>query len=100
MRKMNPVVDIGLPNLDAMQIDSLAEDCEKEASTFILNEVPSKSIDDLSISCILDLEEELELTIDIDIVQKYETGHDLEDVMNRTSAHVFEWLERKLRGMK
>ena len=100
MRKMNPVVDIGLPDLDEDTLDSLAEECEEEVTNFILREIPPKSIEELTISCSLNLEQELQLDIEVDIVQKYDTGHDLEKVINQASEFGSDWLEQKLRGMK
>ena len=100
MRTMPPVVDIGLPPLDEETLNALAEECEKAVTDFILNDIPSKSIDELSISCILNLDDELELIIDIDLVQKYDTGHDLEAVSNRASEYASEWLEQQIKGMK
>ena len=97
---MKPVVDIGLPELDEDTLNALTEECETELSSFILNEIPGKSIEELSITCILELEEELQLTIDIDIVQKYDTGHDLEEVSNRASDYASDWLEQRLKEMK
>ncbi|MFW9918135.1 MAG: DUF3194 domain-containing protein [Candidatus Thorarchaeota archaeon] len=97
---MKPVVDIGLPDLDEEQIDALAEACEKQITSFILNEIPSKSIDELSISCTLDLDDELHLAIDIDIIQKYSTGQNLEEITNRASEYASDWLERQLKEMK
>ena len=100
MKKMPSVVDIGLPELDEEKLDALTEECEQEITTFILNSIPSKSIDEFSVSCILELETDLSLTVDIDIVQKYETGQDLESIINRASEYASEWLEQTLKGMK
>ncbi len=97
---MKTVVDIGLPDIDEDEIGTLTEECEREITNFILNEIPSKSIDDLSISCTLELEKELDLTIDIEIIQKYDTGHDLESIIEKALIYASEWLEARLKEMK
>ncbi len=100
MSKMNPVVEVGLPVLDEEIIDTLAEECEQEVTRFILDEIPAKSIETLLITCTLEFDKELHLTIEIDVDQKYETGQDLDVITTRASEHVSEWLEKRLREMQ
>ena len=100
MREMSPVIDIGLPDLSSDQLDSLTEECENEISEYILKEIPGKSLEDFFVICMLELEDELHLTIDINIVQRYDTGHNLEEVIDNASQFGSDWLEKRLKELK
>jgi len=100
VREMPHVVDIGLPRLDEEQIDALAEDCEQEITRFILHEIPSKSIEDMTVTCILEFEQQLDLSIEIEITQKYDSGHVLESVIERASQYGYDWFEKRLLELK
>ncbi|MFW9908713.1 MAG: DUF3194 domain-containing protein [Candidatus Thorarchaeota archaeon] len=98
---MSPVVEIGLPQLDEEKVGQLAENCEQEISNYILSVVPSKSIEEMSISCVLEIaDEQLNVNIDVDIIQKYDTGQDLEEIIENASEHGAKWLEGKLLELK
>ena len=100
MREMTPVVEIGLPELDEEQIDLLIEECEQEITKFILNAISAKSLEDLTIVCILETSDQLDAFIEIDIAQQYDTGHNLEELVENATRHGYDWLEEKLRGLK
>ncbi|MGY5853081.1 MAG: DUF3194 domain-containing protein [Candidatus Thorarchaeota archaeon] len=98
---MNPEpVEIGLPDLSADIIERLTEECEEELTRFILEKVPQKSVDELLVSCILELTTQLDIDIEINIVQKYDTGVSLDQLIESASEYGTEWLETRLREMK
>ncbi len=97
---MSPVIDIGLPDLSDDQLDNLVEECENEVSEYILKEIPGKSLEDFFVTCMLELDEELHLTIDINIVQRYDTGHNLNEIIEKASQYGSDWLEKRLKELK
>lgn len=101
MREMNTVIDIGLPDISEDVIEQLAEDCESQVTDFIKNHVPAKSIETLFITCSLSLSDgQLDVDIDIDISQKFDTGHDLDNLLHDAIDCGEKWLEDKLKEMK
>ncbi|MFX0053973.1 MAG: DUF3194 domain-containing protein [Promethearchaeota archaeon] len=92
--------EIGLPNLDDQQIESLAEECEDELIKFILGKIPKKSVAELSVSCILDFDEELDVDIQIDLEQSYDTGNQLDEILDDATRYGTEWLEKRLKELK
>ncbi|MFW9848953.1 MAG: DUF3194 domain-containing protein [Candidatus Thorarchaeota archaeon] len=96
---MTPVVEIGLPELDEEQLNSLVEECEQEISNFILSKIPVKSVEDLTVVCIFELSDQLDVSIEIDVSQKYDTGHNLEELIEKATQHGYEWLEKQLREL-
>ena len=93
-------VDIGLPDLNEEDIEGLAEECEAEISTYVLRVVPRKSIEELSINCTIELGNQLELDVQMDLVQGYDTGLNLDKLLQDASAYAAEWLEKRLRELK
>ncbi len=93
-------VDIGLPDLNEADIEGLAEECEAEISAYILKQVPRKSIEELSVSCTIELGSELELDVQLDLVQGYDTGLDLDKLLHDATMHGVDWLEKRLRELK
>jgi len=93
---MTPVVEIGLPELDEEQVNSLVEECEQEISNFILSKIPAKSVEDLTVVCIFELSDQLDVFIEIDVTQKYDTGDNLEELIEKATQHGYEWLEKQL----
>lgn len=101
MREMSrEPVDIGLPDLNEDDIEGLAEECEAEISMYILREVPKKSIEEMSVNCTIELGSELELDVQLDLVQGYDTGLDLDKLLQDATAHAADWLEKRLRELK
>ncbi len=101
MREMSIIIDIGLPDISEDIIEQLAEECEVKVSDFIKNKVPEKSLDVLFITCSLNLlDGQLDVNIDIDINQSFDTGHDLDDLLQEAVDCGVEWLEKKLMEMK
>ena len=101
MREMSrEPVDIGLPNLNEEDIEGLAEECEAEISTYILRRVPKKSIEEMSVNCTIELGSELELDVQMDLVQGYDTGLDLDKLLQDATVHGADWLEKRLRELK
>lgn len=103
MREMNPVTSIGLPNLNDSDIEKLAEECESEISRFVLGKVPKKSISDMSVVCMIELSpdrSQLDMDIQVDISQSYDTGHSLENLVDEATEQASLWLERRLMEMK
>ncbi|TFG07629.1 DUF3194 domain-containing protein [Candidatus Thorarchaeota archaeon] len=101
MREMRPIADeIGLPDLSEEQIEILAEACEARVTDYILDKIPKKSIEELSVSCTLQLGEQLDVDIDIDLSQKYEVGSDLDDLLSEAAEYGTAWLENRLRELK
>ena len=97
---MKPIVEIGLPDLHAEDLDVLIEGCEQEVSEFILESIPSKSISELSVSCSLELNSELDLDFQITLIQQYDTGHNLDELINQAMDLGAKWLEKRLVEMK
>lgn len=101
MREMNAIIDIGLPDISEEIIEQLAEECEVLVTDFIKSKVPEKSIDILFITCSLNLiDRQLDVNIDIDISQAFNTGHDLDDLLQEAVDCGVKWLENKLMEMK
>lgn len=98
--KMKPPVDVGLPSLDSSEIEILAEKCEEEITAFIFQRIPQKSIEEMTVSCALEMNEQLNLEIEIEINQKYDTGHELENIIEKAADYGSDWLEGRLREMK
>ena len=101
MREMSIIIDIGLPDISEDTIEQLAEECEVQVMEFIRSQVPEKSLDSLFITCSLNLlDDQLDVNIDIDISQAFDTGHDLDDLLQEAMDSGVEWLEKKLMEMK
>ena len=101
MREMNPTLSIGLPDLSEEILEQLAEECEAQVSKFILKKIPEKSIETLFVSCILELQDgQLDLDVQLEITQLFETGHSLEDLLQEATHFGVEWLENQLTEMK
>ena len=101
MSKMSPTLSIGLPELSQEVIEKLAEECEAQVSQFILKKIPEKSIETLFVSCTLDLvDNQLDLDVQIEISQLFDTGHSLDDLLQEATDFGVEWLETKLTEMK
>jgi len=99
--EMSVIIDIGLPDISEDIIEQLAEECEVQVTEFIKNKVPEKSIDVLFVTCSLNLlDGQLDVNLDIDISQAFDTGHDLDDLLQETVDCGVEWLEKKLMEMK
>jgi hypothetical protein len=98
---MTPVIDIGLPDISEETIEQLAEECEVQVLEFIKKQVPEKSLEALFITCSLNLSNgQLDVDIDIDISQTFDTGHDLDNLLQEAIDCGEEWLEKKLMEMK
>ena len=98
---MSPTLSIGLPELSEEVIEHLAEECEAQVSKFILEIIPEKSIDTLFVSCTLDLVDgQLDLDIQLEINQLFDTGHSLDDLLQDATNFGVEWLENQLTEMK
>ena len=98
---MCPTVDeIGLPPLSDEDIEKLAEDCEARITEFILKRIPKKSVDELSVSCSLQLSDQLDIDVQIDISQGYEEGTPLDVLLDEAASHGVAWLEARLKEMK
>jgi hypothetical protein len=97
---MDSIVNIGLPELSEDDLEQLVQDCSAEVTNFITGKIPQKSIEEISVVCSLDLDEKLDLDISIVISQKYQTGHDLEEIVDQATLHGTEWLEKRLVEMK
>ena len=98
---MNTIIDIGLPDISEEVIGQLAEDCEDHVLEFIRSKISEKSMETLLISCSLNLiDSQLDVEIDIDISQNYDTGHDLDDILKEASDYGVNWLETQLMEMK
>ncbi len=93
-------VEIGLPDLSEDDIESLAEQCQAEITKFILNKVPKKSIEEMFVSCAIELGNELQLDVHLDLVQSYDTGLELDGLLKEATDHGTDWLERRLRELK
>jgi len=101
VREMTPVINIGLPDISDDIIEQLAEECESQVLDFIKNHVPEKSLETLFIACSLSLSDgQLDVDIDIDISQKFDTGHDLDNLLQDAVDCGEKWLENKLMEMK
>ena len=101
MREMSIIIDIGLPDISEDTIEQLAEECEVQVMEFIKSQVPEKSLDTLFITCSLNLlDGQLDVNLDIDISQAFDTGHDLDDLLQEAMDCGAEWLEKKLMEMK
>jgi GGDEF domain-containing protein len=91
---------IGLPEISEEVIEQLAERCEEQVSKFILKEIPEKSIDTMFVSCTLELvDSQLDLDVQLEISQLYDTGHSLDDLLQEATDFGVEWLETQLTEM-
>ncbi|UCE11379.1 MAG: DUF3194 domain-containing protein [Candidatus Thorarchaeota archaeon] len=97
---MDPIAEIGLPDLSEDDLEQLVQDCEAEVTNFILGKVPQKSIEEISVVCSLDLDEKLDLEISIEITQKYQTEHNLDEIVAQATQQGTEWIEKRLLEMK
>ncbi|MGY5860546.1 MAG: DUF3194 domain-containing protein [Candidatus Thorarchaeota archaeon] len=98
---MSIIINIGLPDISEDTIEQLAEECEVQVMEFIKSQVPEKSLDALFITCSLNLlDGQLDVNIDIDISQAFDTGHDLDDLLQEAIDSGAKWLEKKLMEMK
>lgn len=98
---MTPVIEIGLPDISEDIIEQLAEECEVKVLDFIKDQVPEKSLETLFIACSLSLSNgQLDVDIDIEISQKFDTGHDLDNLLQDAIDCGERWLEDKLMEMK
>ena len=98
---MNPVINIGLPDIADDVLEHLAEECESQIINFIRSKISEKSIETLVVSCSLTLDDgQLDIETDIDINQSYSTGHDLDDIIQEANACGIDWLEKQLTEMK
>ena len=101
MRDMKLVVDdIGIPRISEEELELLAEKCENEICQFIFHLIPAKSIEELSVSCSLELNNNLDLDVQIDLTQKYETTQSLNEIVQKATEHGVQWLDKQLREMK
>ena len=101
MREMSSIIDIGLPDISEDTIEQLAEECEVQVMEFIKTNVPEKSMESLFITCSLNLVDgQLDVNIDIDISQAFDTGHDLDTLLQEAIDCGLEWLEKQLMEMK
>jgi len=101
VRAMSPTLRIGLPVLTEEVLENLAEECEAQVSNFLLKKIPEKSIDTLFVSCTLELvDNQLDLDVQLEINQLFETGHSLDDLLNEATEFGVEWLEKQLTEMK
>lgn len=100
MRNMSPVFEIGLPELSESDLEQLTEECEAAITQHIFSNIPRKSISELIVTCILNLDETLEFEIQLDLAQEYDTGHSLDDILAGASSFGTEWLEKRLGEMK
>ncbi len=100
MKDMTSPMDIGLPHLSEEDIENLAEACEEQVTEYILKTLPVKSIEELSVVCTLEFDKVLEVSIDVEVIQKYETEHDLEQITEDAVEYCSAWLEDKLAEMK
>ena len=101
MSEMSVIIDIGLPDISEDIIEQLAEECEVQVSDFIKSKIPEKSMDVLFVSCSLNLlDGQLDVNLDIDISQAFDTGHNLDDLLQEAMDCGVEWLENKLMEMK
>lgn len=98
---MSIIIDIGLPDISEDIIEQLAEECEVQVTEFIKSKVPEKSVGTLFVTCSLNLlDGQLDVNIDIDISQAFDTGKDLDDLLQEAIDCGVEWLEKKLMEMK
>jgi len=101
VRAMSPTLRIGLPVLTEEVLENLAEECEAQVSNFLLKKIPEKSIDTLFVSCTLELEDsQLDLDVQLEIIQLFDTGHSLDDLLHQATDFGVEWLENQLAEMK
>jgi len=99
--EMSVFIDIGLPDISEDIIEQLAEECEVQVTDFIKRKIPEKSVDTLFVTCSLNLlDGQLDVNLDIDISQAYDTGNDLDDLLQEAIDCGVEWLEKKLMEMK
>jgi len=101
VRDMTNIVDIGLPDISEETIERLAEECELQITHYLLARIPEKSIEDLFISCTLSLlDGQLDVDINIEIGQAFDTGQSLDDLIQEAIDWGAEWLEKQLMELK
>jgi hypothetical protein len=98
---MTNIIDIGLPDISEETIEQLAEECELHITDYLLERVPEKSIEDLFISCTLNLlNGQLDVDIDIEIGQGFDTGQSLDNLIKEAIDRGVEWIEKQLMELK
>ncbi|MFX1481992.1 MAG: DUF3194 domain-containing protein [Promethearchaeota archaeon] len=98
---MCPVLSIGLPKLSSEVIEKLTEECENQISGYIFEKIPEKSIETMFVSCVLELKNgQLDLDVQIELNQVYDTGHSLDDLLQEATDFGVEWLEKQLTEMR
>ena len=101
MRDMTNIIDIGLPDISEDTIEQLAEECELQITKFLLERIPEKSIEDLFISCALNLlDGQLDVDITVEIGQGFDTGQPLDDLIQDAIDWGVGWLEKQLMELK
>jgi hypothetical protein len=101
VRDMTNIIDIGLPDISDETMEQLAEECELHITNYLLERVPEKSIEDLFVSCSLSLlDGQLDVDIDIEISQGFDTGQSLDDLIREATGQGAGWLEKKLMELK
>jgi hypothetical protein len=101
VKEMTNITDLGLPDISDETLERLAEECEKQVTDFLLKRVPGKSIEDLSISCSLNLfNGQLDVDIEIDVSQGFVTGVPLDDLAKAATDWGANWLEKQLMELK
>jgi hypothetical protein len=101
VRDMTNIIDIGLPDISEETIEQLAEECELHITDYLLERVPEKSIEDLFISCTLNLlNGQLDVDIDIEIGQGFDTGQSLDNLIKEAIDRGVEWIEKQLMELK
>ncbi|MBN2229479.1 MAG: DUF3194 domain-containing protein [Candidatus Thorarchaeota archaeon] len=98
---MTRITDIGLPDISEEEIEQLAEECEVQITKYLVNKIPEKSIENLFINCTLSLlDNQLDVDVDIEIDQTFDTGQSLKDLLQEATDCGIEWLENQLMEMK
>ncbi|MHA1944398.1 MAG: DUF3194 domain-containing protein [Candidatus Thorarchaeota archaeon] len=98
---MSPILSIGLPEISEEVIEKLTEDCEAQISGFIVKKISGKSIESMFVSCTLEYEnDQLDLDVQIEINQVFDTGHSLDDLLQEATDFGVEWLENQLTEMR
>ncbi len=100
MKTMSDPVELGLPELTDGQIEQLTEECQDEVTRYVLSIIPQKSLSELSVVCTVEFDTQLNLQVEINVAQEYDTGHSMDDVTNKAAEHGAEWLEKRLRELK
>jgi hypothetical protein len=98
---VNPVKELGIPDLTTEQIETLCSTAENAARKHILSKVPSKMVEKLNISVEADGKKPVNIRVEIDLVLSPKMkDFDAEMLVNEAVEEALKTSENYLRKIK